>query len=150
MVSDDAAEAGRASRAKWRRSWAVIALAVGAMTAMSFFDGFTKNWADLEVAPRDPSLAAVVWPLAPGRAVEKAASILGALTRWEVIEADPERGTLHATHKTRVWRFVDDVNLRFEAVPGGTRITGRSRSRIGQGDLGQNARNLRELVAAFR
>jgi uncharacterized protein (DUF1499 family) len=47
-----------------------------------------------------------------------------------------------------MWRFVDDVRLRFEAHPQGTRLSGRSQARIGFGDLGQNARNLLELRAA--
>jgi uncharacterized protein (DUF1499 family) len=62
-----------------------------------------------------------------------------------VVAADAAAGTLSATHATILWRFVDDIHLRFEPHGSGSRIVGESRSRIGKGDLGQNARNLRAL-----
>jgi len=128
----------------------ILVVVAGAMFAMSYVDAFTKNWADLEVNPRDPTLKAIVWSIPHDQAVEKAAEILGGLERWNVEASDGKAGTLHATHKTRFWRFSDDVNLRFEPIPGGTRITGRSNSRIGKADFGQNPRNLRELATAFK
>ncbi len=134
-----------------KRRWLFILIVVaGAMFAMSYVDAFTKNWADLEVNPRDPTLTAIVWAIPPDQAVGKAAAIIAGLKRWTVEASDAKAGTLHAIHKTPFWRFSDDVNLRFEPIPGGTRITGRSQSRIGKADLGQNARNLRELASALK
>lgn len=121
----------------------------GAAT-MAWYDGLTKNWADLGPNAADPGLEAVELPVAPAEAVRRAASVIDGLARWSVVASDPEAGTLHATHATRVCGFVDDIHLRFEPVPGGTRISGRSRSRIGKGDFGQNARQLRELAQALR
>ena len=117
---------------------------------MSWLDGFTKNWADLTESDEDPGLRAVVVPLPPREAVTWACPVIDALPRWAVVSADPQTGSLHATHRTALWRFVDDVRLELRPHRGGTIITGRSRSRIGKGDLGQNARNLRELTAAMR
>lgn len=114
-----------------------------------FLDGLTKNWAELTLHSSDPTLEAVDWAVPRPDALSKAADLICGLPRWEILGEDRETGTLHAIHKTRVWRFVDDVYLRFEATPCGTRITGRSQSRVGKADLGQNARNLRELVRAF-
>jgi uncharacterized protein (DUF1499 family) len=118
---------------------------------MSWLDGFTKNWAELTEGSADPDLRPVVVPLPPPDAVSWAAARIAALPRWAVASTSPESGTLDATHKTFVWRFVDDVRLEFRAhSEGETIITARSRSRIGRGDLGQNARNLRELTKALR
>lgn len=116
---------------------------------MAWLDGLTKNWADLADDDPDPRLRPLLLPGAPAGSVRRAASILAALPRWQVVAADPEAGTLHATHATRLWRFLDDVQVRFEAHPSGTRITAHSQSRIGKGDLGQNRRNLRALNAAL-
>jgi uncharacterized protein (DUF1499 family) len=117
---------------------------------MSFLDGLTRNWADLEPDARDPRLRPVVLARPPAEAVARAAEVIAALPRWSVVATDPAAGTLHATHATRLWRFVDDVHLHFEPDPAGCRVVGRSRSRIGRGDFGQNTRNLRELAAALR
>ena len=117
---------------------------------MAWHDWLTKNWADLEPGACDPGLEAVNLPETPAEAVRRTASIVERLPRWKIVSSAPEAGTLHATHATRTWRFLDDVHLRFEPVEGGTRVTGRSRSRLGKGDFGQNARQLRELARALR
>lgn len=117
---------------------------------MAWHDWLTKNWADLEPGADDPGLEAVLMPEAPAEALRRAAGIVEGLPRWAVVSADPEAATLHATHATRLWHFLDDIRLRFEPVEGGTLLTGRSRSRIGKGDFGQNARQLRQLAATLR
>lgn len=80
---------------------------------------------------------------APGVVVETA---LG-LPRWR------HEGTvgevIWLTRRTRVFRFVDDVHVIAEPTPDGTRLLLRSASRVGKDDLGQNARNLQELITAL-
>jgi uncharacterized protein (DUF1499 family) len=49
-----------------------------------------------------------------------------------------------------MWRFVDDIFVRLEPFAGGTRVHARSRAGLGVGDLGQNRRNLLELLRALR
>jgi uncharacterized protein (DUF1499 family) len=114
-----------------------------------WFYGLIRNRAELRPDAADPGLRPVVVPRPRGEAMAWAAEVIAALPRWTVVAVDAAAGTLHATHATRLWRFIDDIHLRFAADPQGTRITGRSKSRIGSGDLGQNARNLRELVRAL-
>ncbi len=126
----------------------IVATILGALTVL-FRDGLTKNWADLEAGARDPALRPIVRPEPRDEAVTAVAAIIDHLPRWKVEAADPASGTLHATRKTRLWQFVDDIHLKFEPTPEGCRITGHSQSRIGKGDLGQNARNLKELVQAL-
>jgi uncharacterized protein (DUF1499 family) len=72
------------------------------------------------------------------------------MARRGVVGADPDAGTLHATREKRVWRFVNDIRLRFGPTPGGCRMVGRCRLRIGKEDFGQNARRLREYRRALR
>lgn len=67
-----------------------------------------------------------------------------------LIEGTPE-ATLHLTHSTQLLGFVDDVWLVVERLGDSRlRLHGESRSRVGKGDLGQNPRNLHELMGAFR
>lgn len=84
-------------------------------------------------------------PLAstPGLVVEAAL----ALPRWR---HEGTRGeVIWLTRRTRLFRFVDDVHVIAEPTPNGTRLLLRSASRVGKDDLGQNARNLQELIAAL-
>ncbi|MDX2192769.1 MAG: DUF1499 domain-containing protein [Gemmatimonadales bacterium] len=69
------------------------------------------------------------------------------LPRWHV--ADHNASVIWATRTTRIFRFVDDVYILVEADGRGTRLRVRSASRLGEGDLGQNARNIAELFAAL-
>ena len=50
---------------------------------------------------------------------------------------------LWATFRSRIWRFVDDVELRMDA--GGKAIHVRSASRVGKGDLGVNRKRVERL-----
>ena len=50
---------------------------------------------------------------------------------------------LWATFRSRIWRFVDDVELRLDA--GGKAIHVRSASRVGRGDLGVNRKRVERL-----
>jgi uncharacterized protein (DUF1499 family) len=116
---------------------------------MPWLNGLIRNWAEWDPDAADPRLRPVVVPGTPAAAVPWAAAAVAALPRWWIVAADPRAGTLHAVHATWFWRFRDDVHLRFEPDPAGTRVLGRSTSRIGVADFGQNARNLRELSSAL-
>src|SRR5437588_374849 len=47
----------------------------------------------------------------------------------------PNAGWLALTRRTRVIRFIDDILVWLEAIPGGCRVHARSRSRVGRADL---------------
>jgi hypothetical protein len=117
---------------------------------MTCLDGLTRNRAEIRPDSPDPALRSPLIARPVPEAVTSTAAIIARLRRWTVASSDPSGGTLHATRRTRVWRFVDDVHLKFEPTPTGeTLLTGVSQSRLGKGDLGQNARNLRELTRAL-
>jgi uncharacterized protein (DUF1499 family) len=110
---------------------------------MPFLHWFTRNWADTD----DPSsaVAPVDLPVSVGEAQTRVEAAIRSLPRWQIESADPAKGTIDATRRTRLG-FVDDIAIRLEAIPGGTRIHARSQARLGKADLGQNRRNLLSLL----
>jgi uncharacterized protein (DUF1499 family) len=115
---------------------------------MSLLRWFTRNWADTD-EPGDPALVPAESALPLPEALERVQSEIRGLPHWQVETVDAAAGTVRATRRTRLWRFVDDVTIRLEAAAGVTRVHARSRSRVGVGDFGQNRRNLLELFAAL-
>jgi len=116
---------------------------------MSLLHWLTRNWADTD-EPGDAALTPPELKQPPAEALRHAEAVIRRLPRWQVEASDAAAGTLHATRRTRLWRFVDDVRLRLEPIPGGVRVHARSQSRLGKGDFGQNRRNLLELFAVLR
>ena len=76
---------------------------------------------------------------------------VGRLPRWTLVGSGSGPGgtAIHAVHATRVLRFKDDVTIRIQRKAGMTHLSVRSRSRVGKWDFGQNASNIRELLAAL-
>ena len=105
-----------------------------------------RNWHDTDEAGADPGPLDL--PRPPAEALAGMEAALKTLPRWRVERIDPAAGTISATRRTRLFRFTDDVTIRLEATPTGTRLHVRSRSRVGKSDFGQNRRNVRELFVA--
>ena len=103
--------------------------------------GRTPEYPDLQVRTYEAGVETVA------RAVREA---LAGLPRWTVVGSGhgPEGAFVSAVHETLVFRFKDDVTVRIRRTGGRTTLSARSRSRVGKWDLGQNARNLRELLEA--
>jgi uncharacterized protein (DUF1499 family) len=64
----------------------------------------------------------------------------------EITSQSPEKGEIQAVATTRVFRFKDDVTITI-ARDGVVNV--RSKSRIGKGDLGANARRIRDFQSAL-
>jgi uncharacterized protein (DUF1499 family) len=109
----------------------------------------TRNWADTD-EPGNPDPGPLELPLPLPETQARVEAAVRNLPRWQVVGVDSEGSVLRATRRTRLWRFVDDVTVRLEGTPGGTRVHARSQSRVGKGDLGQNRRNLLELFRALQ
>jgi uncharacterized protein (DUF1499 family) len=69
---------------------------------------------------------------------------------WEVVAADRASGRIEATDTTRFFGFKDDVVIRVQAAPGGSRVDVRSVSRVGGSDVGTNATRIRAYLARLR
>jgi len=78
--------------------------------------------------------------------------VVESMSNWSVADAsdDASDGTLkiHLIRTTTIMRFKDDiwVSLVPGDTAGSTMVQVRSQSRLGRGDLGQNPRNIRELL----
>jgi uncharacterized protein (DUF1499 family) len=108
---------------------------------MSYPAGFAE-----QVQAAYPDLAPIRVSSDPARALalaEQTARSLG----WEVVAVDAGAGTLFARETSKLFRFVDDVVVRVRpAEGGGSLVDLRSKSRVGQGDLGANAARIRRFA----
>ena len=65
----------------------------------------------------------------------------------EITAQSPEKGELQAIATTRIMRFKDDVTISLARDGQAVTVNMRSKSRIGKGDLGANARRIRDFQA---
>jgi len=66
---------------------------------------------------------------------------------WEIRESKPEQGIIEAIATTRLFKFKDDVTITIASEGDSTVVNVRSKSRIGKGDMGTNARRIRAFQA---
>lgn len=71
---------------------------------------------------------------------------VASLPRTEIITVRP--GYLHAGSTSRIFRFVDDVEVVLDPARG--ELVVRSASRVGQSDMGVNEDRVEALRQAFR
>ena len=69
---------------------------------------------------------------------------------WEVVGRDESTGRIEAVDTTFWFGFKDDIVIRLRGGADGTRVDIRSKSRVGLGDLGTNARRVRAFLRALR
>ncbi len=67
----------------------------------------------------------------------------------EIVEADPEGRIVEATFTSFWFGFKDDLVVRIRPQGGGSLIDLRSVSRVGESDLGANAKRISEFLARF-
>lgn len=108
----------------------------------------TRNWADTDDPAGD--LKPLVLHVEPAKALVQVQQAVCHLPRWRIESVDESQRTIHATRRTKLFRFVDDIHLRLEAFGQATQLHARSQSRLGVGDFGQNRRNLLELTEVLQ
>ena len=96
-----------------------------------------------------PDLAPAMLTAAPAEAFDRALAVVREMG-WELLADDADALRIEATDRSFWFGFPDDVVVRV-APDGeaGSRVDVRSLSRVGGGDLGVNARRVREFVAAL-
>ena len=87
------------------------------------------------------------YPVDPHHLLPAVRRAVEGLPRWRL--AASEEDEVRAVRKTRLLGFEDDVTARVRPDPDGARLDLTSASRLGKGDLGQNPRNLTELLRAI-
>ena len=65
---------------------------------------------------------------------------------WQIDASVPAEGRIEATDTTMWFGFKDDIVIRVSPAETGSRIDVRSESRLGEGDLGKNARRIRAYL----
>ena len=86
--------------------------------------------------------------LSVAAAVSRAESVLQS-QGLDIVSADPQAGMVEATATSFWFGFKDDLVVRVTATQSGSRIDVRSVSRVGQSDIGANARRIEKFLAAF-
>ncbi len=68
---------------------------------------------------------------------------------WEIYHQDRNAGVIEAVETTRIMAFKDDIVIRLRSNAQGTLVDLRSVSRVGEGDIGANAKRIRAFREAF-
>ncbi|MEZ6141890.1 MAG: DUF1499 domain-containing protein [Zavarzinella sp.] len=114
---------------------------------MSVLRWFTHNVADT-AAGTHADLQPVVVHVPPAELVTTIVAQVGAMPRWHVESSTEQQ--IHLTRRTRLFRFIDDIFLTISHHESGALVHFRSKSRLGKGDLGQNRRNILQLIAHLK
>ncbi len=145
--------------------WIALSIAAGLATAVVLAIGFilvthvedwsrdlTTNYAATSGDARDERLRTLESTLQPELLARIAINCASQLPRWELADEirDDNSIQLHFVRTTGLVGYKDDIRVRIEPAGGGSRLSAESQSRIGKGDLGQNPRNLRELLNQIR
>jgi len=69
---------------------------------------------------------------------------------WEIVATEPREGRIEAVDTTFWFGFKDDVVIRVSGSGGGSRVDVRSKSRVGRGDAGANAKRIGDYLARLR
>lgn len=96
-----------------------------------------------------PDIQPLLLTLPEQRAFQRALDSARAMG-WKIVAADPAAGRIEATARTFWFGFRDDVVVRLTPVGDRTVVDVRSVSRVGKGDLGTNARRVREYLERVR
>ena len=154
----------RSPRRRKRMIWILAAigllmfllLAAALMLAFTV-DDWSRDLTSNHAATSETAANDALRPIFSSRAPDELARIVVAavaeMPQWEHLKTDAQDDdiVLSLVRSTKLMRFQDDVTVTIAATSdGGSRLDAASRSRVGVGDLGQNPRNLIELLSAIR
>ena len=93
-----------------------------------------------------PDIAPIMRKDSPAKAFAAALAVAREMG-WTIVASDEQTGRIEATATTAWFGFHDDVVIRVSPTPDGSRVDIRSHSRVGRGDLGANARRVRDFTS---
>ena len=96
-----------------------------------------------------PDVTSLTTDLDRSASLARAASVLEDMG-LEIVAADPEGQIVEATYTSFWFGFKDDVVVRVQPAGAGSEIDVRSVSRVGQSDLGANAKRITEFLTRFQ
>lgn len=95
--------------------------------------------------PAYPEIVPHRYAETPDRVYAAAQEAISGMARWKIVREDPGAKRIEAEIRTFLLGFTDDVTVWIVQDGAGSRVMIRSHSRVGRGDLGENARTLRAL-----
>lgn len=138
-----------ATRRRGLRAAVLILLGVSLVTGAALGvrpAWFTQNDVTTGKTAAYPELRTRTYARSPTEVFSAAVEAARSIPRWRVVSADPERREAAVEVRTALFRFTDDLTVRVEPDgSSGSRVVIRSRSRVGRGDLGENARHIAAL-----
>ena len=96
-----------------------------------------------------PEIQPVILPVPPAEAFRRVDKVAMAMD-WEVVARAPDEGRLEAIATSGWFGFRDDIVVRIRPEGTGSRVDIRSKSRVGESDLGVNAQRVREFIARLK
>ncbi len=96
-----------------------------------------------------PEVQPLLVPEPPAQAFDRVLATARAMPRWQVTREERASGQIEVIAESRIFHFVDDVAIRIRPEGSGSQVDVRSRSRVGRGDLGANARRILAFQAAL-
>jgi len=96
-----------------------------------------------------PDMQTLVSPLSIDETYSRALQVATDLG-WKIYHQDRNAGVIEAVVTTRIMAFKDDVVIRLRSTAQGTLVDLRSVSRVGEGDIGANAKRIRAFREAFQ
>lgn len=93
--------------------------------------------------PQYPDIRPQSLRFGPDLVLERAAETIDELPRWQTVSVDREARVIDAEAATWLFGFTSDMTINIEPHGSGCIVQMRSKSRVGRGDFGQNARNIR-------
>ena len=103
------------------------------------------NVVETGTTPEYPDIQPRSYPAGVAQAFDAALHAVDRMPRWSLVSYQSASGEIRAEARSLVFRFVDDVVIRVIPQGASTVVSVRSASRIGRGDFGQNARNIRSF-----
>lgn len=134
----------------------LIVLAIFAAIALQVDDwsrDLSINRAATSAGASDPLLQSLELPFPPEKIREAITRFVEENAAWSLDEAASVEGdetSIRLVRTSRLFRFADDVQVFLQPTAIGTLVDVASQSRVGKGDLGQNPRNIRQLMQAIR
>jgi hypothetical protein len=111
----------------------------------------TTNHAALDPNAEDPQLRPQLFTESTWAIASRIDEFASQHRRWTVAsrQVTDSEAKIYLTRRTTIFRWTDDIAVHLTLVDGKVRLDATSKSRVGKGDLGQNPRNLRELIAGI-
>jgi uncharacterized protein (DUF1499 family) len=106
----------------------------------------TPNCVSTEAPPGPQRMKPIPYAGTPEEARERMLHVLRNHPRTRITIQEPDY--LKVECRSRIFRFVDDVELVFDDEAREIRF--RSASRVGRGDFGVNRKRMKEIGAAFQ